>query len=637
MIQCARDTSLRFELTSERPMNPPIPNSYVVAGARLSAGEYPGVAPSRSEAEAVKRLDSFLDAGVSTFVDLTDIGDNMAPYEPRLQVQAAARNTRVTRHALPVPDLGVPTIEAMRVILDTIDSALERGEHVYVHCWGGVGRTGTVIACWLVRRGANAESALGQVQSMFSTMTAEKVRRHKHSGSPQTEGQRQFVRDWVESAEPVPDSLGDWWTARRQNERMAVLPIETVVPRASRPFVSRRESDVDTEEIDHSANHRDDGLVACELARNAGRIQTAIRGCLLGGALGDALGWPVEFLPLSAIRAQFGPTGIQLLDASAPGGLGAITDDTQMTLFTAEGILRGTTRWMERNAYGEMVRSDWAGRHSLSEGCMMNAYRRWLKTQGAAPRIPHESMEADGWLIGIRQLHVRRAPGNTCLDGLNAFLRGERARDEGMERAPNDSKGCGAVMRVAPVGLVPTDDPFEFARAVAGMSHGHPSGILSACAYAHIVHRVLYYELPLAAAVVSALERLQSEPGAEETFDALSKAYELARTVATPSAKHVESLGGGWTGDEALAIGVFSALVAEDFVQGVRLAVNHSGDSDSTGGIAGALLGLQCGQYGLPADWLEVLEMRETIMSVADDLLIGYGGGDAWRTRYPPH
>ena len=109
----------------------------------------------------------------------------------------------------------------------------------------------------------------------------------------------------------------------------------------------------------------------------------------------------------------------------------------------------------------------------------------------------------------------------------------------------------------------------------------------------------------------------------------------LADEPGTPTAERVETLGAGWTGEEALAIGVYCALVATDFVHGVRLAVNHSGDSDSTGSIAGALLGVQCGEYGLPGDWLARLELRDTLSAVADDLLIGYGGGPRWRERYP--
>jgi len=139
----------------------------------------------------------------------------------------------------------------------------------------------------------------------------------------------------------------------------------------------------------------------------------------------------------------------------------------------------------------------------------------------------------------------------------------------------------------------------------------------------------------LRAAIAHAIVRLRRETGHEETVSALQLATALADEPGPPTAERVETLGAGWTGEEALAIGVYCALVATNFVHGVRLAVNHSGDSDSTGSIAGALLGVQCGEYGLPGEWLAQLELREVISAVADDLMVGYGGGPTWRSRYP--
>jgi len=149
------------------------------------------------------------------------------------------------------------------------------------------------------------------------------------------------------------------------------------------------------------------------------------------------------------------------------------------------------------------------------------------------------------------------------------------------------------------------------------------------------LNEVVFDQLDLHAAIERTLARLGKESEHEETTRAIIKARELANTPGEATPERVEQLGGGWTGEEALAIGLYCALTAETFAHGVCLAANHSGDSDSTASIAGALLGVQCGEYGIPADWLQRLELREVITTVADDLLVGYGGGAAWRTRYP--
>lgn len=167
----------------------PIPNSYVVPGFRLIGGEYPG---ARDASLARRRLERILRAGVGAFIDLTAPIDPLEPYHPLLrELSAEAAYTR-----LPVPDMGVPRVPRMRQILDAVDAALSAERTVYLHCWGGVGRTGTAIGCWLVRQGHDPDAALEQVARLFATMSPEKCRAHPE-GSPQTEAQRQFVRDWI--------------------------------------------------------------------------------------------------------------------------------------------------------------------------------------------------------------------------------------------------------------------------------------------------------------------------------------------------------------------------------------------------------------------------------------------------------
>jgi len=336
------------------------------------------------------------------------------------------------------------------------------------------------------------------------------------------------------------------------------------------------------------------------------------RGCLLGGAVGDALGAPVEFLSLAEIRERFGAAGISEF-APAYGLVGGITDDTQLTLFTAEGLLRATSRWEGRGIC-----------HVPS--VVRLAYVRWLLTQGLAPH-PSPALKIDGWLSGIQALHARRAPGTTCVTALE----GERFGT--VEDPLNDSKGCGGVMRMAPVGLV-ANDPFRLGCDLAAITHGHASGFLAAGCFARLIFGLVH-----GASLPDALEAARNELASHRDHAEVERALASAVAAAAsgpPNPEAVERLGAGWVAEEALAIAVYCALVHhDDFSAGVRLAVNHGGDSDSTGAIAGNILGTLLGVEAIPARWLEALELREEITAVADDLQAGYRDTDEWHQRYP--
>jgi ADP-ribosylglycohydrolase len=352
------------------------------------------------------------------------------------------------------------------------------------------------------------------------------------------------------------------------------------------------------------------------------------RGCLLGGAVGDALGAPVEFLSWPEIERRYGPDGIRVM-GEAYGRVGAITDDTQMTLFTAEGVLRGIVRGNDRGIGGP-------------SSTLPYAYMRWLYTQdgrlppqldaSTARLILGEEEGSVSWLLALRELHARRAPGNTCLSALRALDPGEGAP------ATNDSKGCGGVMRVAPIALVRDVDQesaFALACEAAAITHGHPTGQLAAGAFAWLLAG-LRDGMPLESAVQHTIRRLTNEEAHAETTTALEAALALHRRGQPPTPQLVESLGGGWIAEEAMAIAVYAALVAEgDFERGVRIAVNHSGDSDSTGSMAGQILGLMLGEEAIPRRWLARLELSEVVATAAEDLAVGYRDDQEWRERYP--
>lgn len=355
-----------------------------------------------------------------------------------------------------------------------------------------------------------------------------------------------------------------------------------------------------------------------------------LTGCLLAGAVGDALGAPVEFSRLREIRRRFGPSGIRDF-APAYGRYGAITDDTQMTLFTAEGLIRAKNRMHERGT-------------TMPLTLLHRAYLRWLVTQGEEPATsgfafpPGSRIDLNpGWLSGVPSLHSRRGPGNTCLTA----LRQDRAGT--IETPINDSKGCGGVMRVAPVGLAYADDPsfaFELAAGAAAITHGHPSGYLSAGALALMIS-IIVQGGALPAAIDKAQAELTRHPNHAETSDALAQAVGLAATGA-PSAETLERLGGGWVGEEALAIAVYAALSADTLEDALILAVNHSGDSDSTGAVAGNLLGALHGPTAIPPRWLDRLELRVEIEAIARDLQdhfhdASFEPAEEDFARYPPN
>jgi len=352
------------------------------------------------------------------------------------------------------------------------------------------------------------------------------------------------------------------------------------------------------------------------------RSRDRFRGCLLGGAVGDAIGAPIEFMSIRTIRRHFGPDGVTGFVGDAwPAG--SITDDTQMSLWTAEGLIRAQGRGATKGVVDipTMVR---------------HAYLRWFETQDPSTlrRAASGDPVLSGWLLTEPVLHARRAPGNTCLGAL---------RDErfGTIAEPlNDSKGCGSVMRAAPVGLA-SDDPFELSCRIGALTHGHPSGYLSAGAFAVVIAE-LRRDAGLDAGIEAARRALQ--PYAASGWEVLAALDAVARLVdevrpddPSTAADAVERLGAGWVADEALAIALYCASVAASPMEAILMAANHSGDSDSTAAVCGNLVGVQHGTGWIPDEVLSGLEARALIERVADDLHdVFVLGGAVDLDRYPP-
>ncbi|MER7462865.1 ADP-ribosylglycohydrolase family protein [Streptomyces sp. NPDC097981] len=351
-----------------------------------------------------------------------------------------------------------------------------------------------------------------------------------------------------------------------------------------------------------------------------------MRGTLLGSALGDALGAPVADLSLDGIREAHGPHGLTE-PAPAYGRRGTVTAATQLTLFTVDGLIRAH------------VRRDTGAWHPPTD--IHRAYLRWAATQHDWG--PDERRKDNGWLAREEWLYARRGPDRACLTGFADDTLGTL----GQPKNPT-ARDAAAATRSAPFGLLVGWAPalvLQLATECAAQSHGHPAAYLSAGAFAVIVHGLTRGD-SLDAAIERALGLLGSRPGHQAVTDALQRAVS-AVPQAPPSPDTVASLspGGGRDAEDALAVAVYCALVAEDIPHGLRLAVNHDGDSTATGALCGALLGALHGETALPGTWLADLEGRPTLLELADDFALEMTQGPSlhgpavsasgWPARYP--
>ena len=348
--------------------------------------------------------------------------------------------------------------------------------------------------------------------------------------------------------------------------------------------------------------------------------ESRIHGCLLGGALGDSLGYAVEFDDIATIRSTFGPDGLQ--DFSALDGGSHFSDDTQLTLYTVDGLLEAL---------------EWAnsGVAADTNACLWLAYLRWLATQGV-PVPDAAPFQPPRWIDSHDVLKHRRAPGNACLSGLATGEMGTFYRP-----VNPDSKGCGTVMRSAPFGLVPyipAEAVYKLSADAASLTHGHPaarqsSGIFSLVIHALAAGRGLREAAEFALGELDAGHLRKGEEPDADLVARLESALRLGAAGALLDPEElVRELGEGWVAEEALAVALYAVLAtAPDptaaaghpeahFRAAIAVAVNHSGDSDSTASIAGNILGTFYGEDCLPSEWLDVLEAPELIRGMASQL-----------------
>lgn len=352
------------------------------------------------------------------------------------------------------------------------------------------------------------------------------------------------------------------------------------------------------------------------------QLQDKCRGSLVGGAVGDALGYEVEFMRLPAIRRRFGEHGIS--EYVLHNGVAEFSDDTQMTLFTTEGLLCALAAESDALPY------------------ITKAYVNWYYTQKRS-----HYKDSDSWLSHLNALWDDRAPGNTCMSALRTI-----AQSNGSP-VINNSKGCGGVMRVAPIGIFAATHPdllnLEQAGYLAGYSaeatHKHPLSTFASMTTAMIVAECLKHEnIDREMFKDDIVERMFTLLENEYSWDGhLSKLHSLVRKALDfaisdrTDTEAIRELGEGWVAEETLAIAFFSVMrYFDDFERCIRCAVNHDGDSDSTGAIAGNIIGAILGYKAIPQKYLTNLELHDVIVSVADDLG-GFSSEEQIRERYMNH
>lgn len=263
------------------------------------------------------------------------------------------------------------------------------------------------------------------------------------------------------------------------------------------------------------------------------------------------------------------------------------------------------------------------------------AYKDWYMTQTTKfEDKPSDSCRYTAymsWLCDVPELYSRRAPGMTCLSALEDPKRFRQS--EFIDSPINNSKGCGGVMRVAPLATVQwrnIKDLNKQAAEVAAITHSHPLGYLPAAVLCHIINRIIFpidHPVNLAQIIQEAKETVCEMYEHTKYIEQLADIIDLAAGLAgndEADMVNIRQIGQGWVAEEALAIAIYCSLRYEgNFSAGIIAAVNHDGDSDSTGAITGNILGAMAGYSGIDKKWKDNLELSDVILEIADDLCHG--------------
>lgn len=311
-----------------------------------------------------------------------------------------------------------------------------------------------------------------------------------------------------------------------------------------------------------------------------------LAGCLLGGALGDALGYPVEFEKVSQMSQDH--------DFDKIVGKLIVSDDTQMTLFTANALLLD----------GNLRINTW------------NCYQDWLETQfkQGKSELSHRPIS---WLMEYPEMYASREPGRTCLMTLMRGIPGD------LNEPINQSKGCGALMRVAPLAFIDREDLYLVAIENSALTHGHQMSHIASAALVSLLRYISEGETLCDSVSLMRQDIKRIFMGSLEVkvFDDLLQQAILASEKDFDDMEIISRLGEGWVAEETLAIALYCSLkYSNDLKKALRVAVLHDGDSDSTGSVTGQMLGTLLGAKKLPQEEIKRLDLLEPLMKMIERL-----------------
>ncbi len=518
----------------------------------LYAGEYPG---DKNGEKAEDKLSQITHFGVKHFIDFTDDGE-FPPYQHLLPKDCSYMR-------FPIQNYGIPqSIEFVDKIIKYIKDLLTQNDgYIYMHCIGGVGRTGTIAGCFLADE--TFDKTMEKLRECFSKMP-----KSKRCTTPENNAQESFIRSFVESK------------AERDRQQ------ET-------------------------------------------RIKDCIRGSLMGGAAGAALGLSASRLSAEDLVNVYGNKGITKFVLSYDGKVW-VNCDTQMMLYTANGMLMGITRGCIRGIGG--IPEDYVG-HALMD---------WYFTQTGETESDYYKYPCT-WLRDLRDMAFSRSPGATCLRSCESLVNRKEPK--------NNSKGCGGIVRVAPMGLLDAArgnwySKIRLAEAAAKIvkyTHLHPMAYLPAGLLAFFISRIVALKpeevkSSVFGIVNEGIEVMMQMYGdgfasEKEAVKAITlKAVSLAKSD-IPDLEAIVQLGDGWVAEETWAISLFCSLRHIDSIEdAIIAAVNHNGHKDSvallTGNIMGAIYGYESikkQNLFCPDDYVleDTLELSRIILALADDLYSG--------------
>jgi len=331
------------------------------------------------------------------------------------------------------------------------------------------------------------------------------------------------------------------------------------------------------------------------------------RGCLLGGAVGDALGYPVKYLSMEEIGRTYGEFGIQKPVLDEYSGKALISEDTQMTVFTVDGLLWADSRIKKKGIYAYIP-------------CLFYAYQKWYYTQTGHFADREYEFLKKGEVFNWEELFARRTPDETTLQALAGSIKSKYGT---LKNRINNSSSYGAAARCAAIGMYFHKEPkkaFQLGCECGAITHGHSDGFIPAGFISHLMALIFRGE-ELESAVIESLTLLKRHKNCGAAYEAVSRAVFLAGSD-IDAGDSMKELGSGWTGDEAIALAVYCALkYPYDFEKAILLAVNQDGNSSGTAAICGNILGGYSGSLEIPFSWIADIELSALMVNGADKLL----------------